>query len=40
MAAPADFFRSIEDGVGEDLSWFWRGWFYTTNVYSIRRRIP
>jgi peptidase M1-like protein len=29
---PADFFRSIEDGVGEDLSWFWRAWFYTTEV--------
>lgn len=29
---PADFFRSIEDGAGEDLSWFWRGWFYTTHV--------
>jgi hypothetical protein len=27
---PADFFRTMEDGVGEDLSWFWRGWFYTT----------
>jgi hypothetical protein len=27
---PADFFRTIEDGAGEDLSWFWRGWFYTT----------
>jgi aminopeptidase N len=27
---PADFFRSIEDGAGEDLSWFWRSWFYTT----------
>ncbi|HZN96169.1 MAG TPA: M1 family metallopeptidase, partial [Gemmatimonadales bacterium] len=27
---PADFFRTIEDGVGEDLSWFWRSWFYTT----------
>ncbi|HEX6433539.1 MAG TPA: M1 family metallopeptidase, partial [Gemmatimonadales bacterium] len=27
---PADFFRTIEDGVGEDLSWFWRPWFYTT----------
>jgi Peptidase family M1 domain len=27
---PADFFRSIEDGVGEDLSWFWHSWFYTT----------
>ena len=30
--APADFFRSIEDGVGEDLSWFWRSWFYSTDV--------
>jgi Peptidase family M1 domain len=29
---PADFFRTIEDGVGEDLSWFWRGWFYTTGT--------
>ena len=27
---PGDFFRSMEDGVGEDLSWFWRSWFYTT----------
>ena len=27
---PADFFRTIEDGVGEDLSWFWRSWLYTT----------
>lgn len=24
---PYDFFRSIENGAGEDLSWFWRGWF-------------
>ncbi|WP_316816269.1 M1 family metallopeptidase [Pedobacter nyackensis] len=24
---PFDFFRSIENGAGEDLSWFWRGWF-------------
>ena len=30
--APADFFRSFEDGVGEDLSWFWRSWFYTTET--------
>jgi hypothetical protein len=27
---PADFFRSMEDGLGEDLSWLWRSWFYTT----------
>jgi hypothetical protein len=25
---PADFFRSMESEAGEDLSWFWRGWFY------------
>jgi hypothetical protein len=29
---PADFFRSMEDGAGENLSWFWRGWFYTTHA--------
>jgi hypothetical protein len=25
--SPYDFFRSIENGAGEDLSWFWRGMF-------------
>ncbi len=25
---PEDFFRSMENGSGEDLSWFWQGWFY------------
>ena len=25
---PMDFFRSIENAAGEDLGWFWRGWFY------------
>lgn len=29
---PADFFRSMEEGVGEHLAWFWRGWFYTTHA--------
>jgi len=24
---PFDFFRSMENGAGEDLSWFWKGWF-------------
>jgi hypothetical protein len=28
---PADFYRSMEDGSGELLNWFWRGWFYTTH---------
>ncbi|MFI5210208.1 MAG: M1 family peptidase, partial [Gemmatimonadales bacterium] len=27
---PADFFRTMNDGLGEDLDWFWRSWFYTT----------
>ncbi len=27
---PADFFRTIEEGAGEQLNFFWRGWFYTT----------
>lgn len=29
---PADLFRTIEDVAGEDLDWFWREWFYTTDV--------
>lgn len=29
---PSDFFRTIDDYTGEDLSWFWRGWFYSTHV--------
>ena len=29
---PADFFRTVEDYTGEDLSWFWHGWFYTTGT--------
>jgi hypothetical protein len=27
---PADFFRSLEEGGGEQLNYFWRGWFFTT----------
>jgi hypothetical protein len=25
--SPADFFRAMDSAGGEDLSWFWRGWF-------------
>src|SRR5699024_133353 len=25
---PEDFFRSMENGSGENLTWFWQGWFY------------
>jgi hypothetical protein len=32
---PADFFRSIESSTGEDLAWFWRGFFYSTDVLDI-----
>jgi hypothetical protein len=32
---PADFFRTIESFTGNDLSWFWRGFFYTTDVLDI-----
>ena len=24
---PFDFFRSMDNGAGEELAWFWRGWF-------------
>jgi len=30
---PDDFFRSMDNGGGEDLAWFWKGWFY--NNYSL-----
>ncbi|MBL4605814.1 MAG: M1 family metallopeptidase [Flavobacteriaceae bacterium] len=32
---PEDFFRSMEDASALDLDWFWRGWFYTTDVTDI-----
>ena len=32
---PADFFRTMEDASGQDLDWFWRGWFYTTDHTDI-----
>lgn len=32
---PADLFRTLEDASGEDLDWFWRGWFYGTDVTDI-----
>jgi len=32
---PADFFRTMEDASGEDLDWFWRGWFYNTDPVDI-----
>jgi hypothetical protein len=32
---PADFFRTMEDASGEDLDWFWRGWFYGIDAADI-----
>ena len=32
---PADFFRTMEDASGEDLDWFWRGWFYGIDACDI-----
>lgn len=32
---PADFFRTMEDASGEDLDWFWRGWFFGTDACDI-----
>ena len=32
---PADFFRTMEDASAEDLDWFWRGWFYSTDACDI-----
>ncbi len=32
---PADFFRTMEDASGQDLDWFFRGWFYTTDHVDI-----
>jgi Peptidase family M1 domain len=32
---PGDFFRTVENVAGKDLSWFWRSFFYTTDVLDI-----
>jgi hypothetical protein len=29
---PADFFRTMEDASAVDLDWFWKGWFFGTEV--------
>jgi hypothetical protein len=33
--APADFFRTVENVTGADLNWYWRAFFYTTDVLDI-----
>lgn len=32
---PADLFRTMNDATGENLDWFWRGWFYSTDPCDI-----
>ena len=32
---PADFFRTMDDASGENLDWFWRGWFYGIEPVDI-----
>ena len=34
---PEDFFRTIENVAGEELSWFWRGWFL--NKWKIDQAV-
>lgn len=39
---PADFFRMMDEGVGEELDWFWRGWFFGTDHVDLQivRVVP
>src|SRR5919202_366317 len=32
---PGDFFRTVENVSGQDLSWFWRSFWYSTDVLDI-----
>lgn len=32
---PEDFFRSMENGAGEDLAWFWRGWYQNNYQFDV-----
>jgi hypothetical protein len=32
---PGDFFRTIENATGRDLSWYWREFWYTTDLLDI-----
>jgi hypothetical protein len=33
--SPSDFFRLMSSEAGEDLSWWWRGWFATTSSLDL-----
>jgi hypothetical protein len=32
---PSDLFRTLEDATATDLDWFFRGWFFTTEVVDM-----
>ncbi|MDO6802244.1 M1 family metallopeptidase [Wenyingzhuangia sp. 1_MG-2023] len=32
---PSDFFNAMENGAGENLNWFWKGWFYGTGNVDL-----
>lgn len=32
---PADFFNAMNNGTGENLNWFWKGWFYGNGNIDI-----
>ena len=33
--SPSDFFREMQSESGEDLGWFWRGWYLNTWKYDV-----
>jgi hypothetical protein len=33
--APGDFFRTIENVSGQDLAWYWRSFFYSTDLLDL-----
>jgi Peptidase family M1 domain len=33
--SPSDFFREMESEGGEDLGWFWRGWFMNNWIFDL-----
>jgi hypothetical protein len=33
--SPSDFFREMESEGGEDLTWFWRGWYFENWKYDV-----
>nr|WP_294915978.1 M1 family metallopeptidase [uncultured Neokomagataea sp.] len=36
--SPSDFFRIMESEAGEDLGWFWRGWYFSNSApdYAVK----